>query len=397
MAIPNKFKWILLFIAVWLGVPQPSLKYEQDILPLARQWVQTASTKNDSTVVDPQQPLRGVKVVITGSTSGIGLGLTQILVKLGATVIALGRSETKLANLKQQVVDSNLVVPIQVQLADLESVKQASEQIQQQFDSIDVLINCAGTNYIVEGSMSKTTPQNIDQSFGVNYVSHFLLTEKMIPLLTASNYHPTILQISSSFHWAVDGSELVVNAKHKMPLAAQPQGLTGQVFRAQRAYANSKLAQVLHARSLQRRHSGIRVRSACPGWVATPILTRTVQKFVLGPFAFPANGFGIKSALYGVLDLQSQRQGDNDNDNSDFMTNTGMSGVMHSWPKLVFTPLVYRLRIRDFMFSLYGIVFLHTQRFWPEIKARRSSPESYKEEIQEALYEWSYDTVKPFL
>lgn len=373
---PSKLKWAL-FLAAWLGFPQPSLNLEQDVLPLARQWA------NNTDDTSSNLPLKGVTVVLTGAASGIGLGLTQQLIKLGATVIALDRSMEKLMALQQQHTG---VVPVKVQLDDLESVKEASQEIQQKYDSIDILINCAGTNYFMAGNTSTTT-QNIDVSFGVNYLSHFLLTEQMLPLLMKSKFNPTILQISSSFHWAVDGSELVVDDQHKMPTAAKPKGRATIFFKTQRAYANSKLAQLMHARAVQRRHPSIVVRSVCPGWVSTPILGPAVQKIVLSPFGFRSNGFGLKSALYAIFQPPGQ----------DFFTNTGISGLIHCIPKFVWAPLSYTLRLRDLVATIYATMMLQTQRFAPFIKARRSSPESYNEERQEALYNWSYETVKSFL
>ena len=376
----SRFKWIALFLAIWFGYPKPGLKYEQDIVPIAKLWAKSSS--NDA-------PLKGVKVALTGPTSGIGLGLVKQLTNLGATIIALGRSPEKLQALKEQFPGKD-IVPIQVQLSDLESVKNATKEMEQKYDSIDVLINNAGTNYIAEGSLSPTTAQNMDLPFCVNYLSHFLLSERMIPLLARSKFHPTIVQISSSYHWAVDGSELVVNEKHKIPLAAQPKGRRGIVFKTQRAYANSKLAQIMHARSLQRRRPNMRVKSICPTFVSTPIVGPTVQKFLLEPFAFESDGYGIKSALTAIFDLQ---------ENGDFVTNSGvLNTIANLLPRWFYSSWAYKLRIRDILASLIGLILLQTQRFFfASIRPRRTSPEAENETTQEALYQWSYETVKPYL
>ena len=61
--------------------------------------------------------------------------------------------------------------------------------------------------------------------FSVNYLSHFLLTEKLLPLMEKSSEHPKILQISSTFHYGVDGSDLGGAA----PVASQPGGSHGFV------------------------------------------------------------------------------------------------------------------------------------------------------------------------
>lgn len=331
-----------------------------------------------------------MKVALTGPTSGIGLDLVKQLTNLGATVIALGRSAEKLQALQEQFPGKD-IVPIRVQLSDLESVKSASQKIQQKYDSIDVLINNAGTNYIAEGSMSSTTSQNIDMSFGVNYLSHFLLSEQLIPLLASSKFHhPTIIQISSSYHWAVDGSDLAITEKQRIPLAAQLKHRNGIVTKTQRAYANSKLAQIMHARALQRRHPHVRIKSICPTFVSTPTIGTTAQKLLLHPFSFPADGYGIKSALMAIFDLQEE---------GDFVTNSGvLNAIVQILPRWFYSSWAYKLRIRDFLSSIIGFIILQTQRFClVSIRSRRTSPEADNKDAQEALYQWSYETVKPYL
>jgi NAD(P)-dependent dehydrogenase (short-subunit alcohol dehydrogenase family) len=390
-------KWmttlLVVILALFLGYPQPDLKFHQDILPMARKYA-----KNEH--VD--SPLKGVKVVITGATSGIGLGLTKQFAIMGATVIGMGRSPKKLQTLQESLAKSNgQLVPVQVQLGDLESVQSASEQINKLYDSIDILVNNAGIHYFAQSSNRSegppSTPQGIDLSLGVNYLSHYLLTEKMLPLLYNSTHHPTVIQISSTFHFGADGSELVVDAvnqqqQQQQPTAAIPGAFQG-VFAEQRAYANSKLAQILHARALQRRHPTLRFKSICPCWVGTAIAGHeNFAGMIIQRLAFPHDGFGIRSALQAALDTTAALE-------EDWFTNSRFTQLGHAiFPTKFFEPWVYQSTpIRDIIIQSFATLMLPLQKFWATIEARRSSPESYNETLQESLYGWSYRTVHSYL
>ena len=375
-------------LVVFLAYPQPDLKLEEDILPLARKFVH--KKKDDST---EDTPLIGVRVVITGATGGIGLGLVENFVTLGATVIAMGRSPTKLKEI-QDTFSGKDIVPILVQLTDLESVRKAAEAIASQFDRIDILVNNAGIHYFASADgKAPTTPQGLDVSWGVNYMSHFLLTEKMIPLLKRSSYTPTVIQISSSFHCAVDGSEIIIpDDRSKDPLVAVPGTFSANsVFGAQRAYANSKLAQILHARALQRRHPELVARSICPCWVGTGI-GGNFMGMILGRLAYPSNGYGVKSALTAALDTTSPKS-------ADWYTNSQCTGWLDSYfPNLIYEPWFYRYGFRDVLALCYAnALIMATQRFLTKVEARKPSPETYNKDLQESLYEWSHQRVKSFL
>merc|ERR1711862_561558 len=70
-----------------------------------------------------------------------------------------------------------------------------------------------------------------------------------------------------------------------------------------RAYPNSKLAQIMHARSLSRKfeNDNIKFISICPGWVATNIVKGKLAQLILKKFAFPSDGIGLSSVLNAML------------------------------------------------------------------------------------------------
>jgi retinol dehydrogenase 12 len=253
---------VVALVAILLARPHPELDWENHIIPMARQY-----TDNSEGIL----PLTGVTVVISGATNGIGLSLTRALSKLGATVIGMGRSSQKLAALTEEI---PTVLPIKADFSDLASVARAADEIVKSTEKIDILINNAGMNHGGTNTWS-TSPQGYDTVFVVNYLSHYLLTEKLATTI-ANSTKPMVVQLSSSYHRGVDGWDLVPT-ETQAPIASLPGGSPGfGIFRSQRSYANSKLAQILHARALKRRHPVLgkaRVVSVCPTWVQTNITT----------------------------------------------------------------------------------------------------------------------------
>jgi NADP-dependent 3-hydroxy acid dehydrogenase YdfG len=147
--------------AVFLSLPHPELNWDGDILPNAQRYMQQPTTN--------ETPLKGMVIAITGATSGIGLELTRTLNKLGATVLAIGRSPEKLNALFQQEQSIQTVV---ADLNDLASVANASHYILEHYDHLDVLVNNAGIHSGMSGMWEgerPTTQQGYDVTFGGTY------------------------------------------------------------------------------------------------------------------------------------------------------------------------------------------------------------------------------------
>jgi NAD(P)-dependent dehydrogenase (short-subunit alcohol dehydrogenase family) len=367
-------------VGMILAVPHRELDWDGVILPMAQRYA------NDSN--ETPAPLSDTIVVVTGATSGIGLALTRALSKMGAQVVALGRSSSKLADLQEELPS---VQTVKIDLSDLESVSQAADQLIASFPRIDILINNGGMHDGASNLVaSPPSPQGHDFVFAVNYLSHFLLTEKLSSSLSQSR-RPVILQTSSSYHWGVDGSDLVPDESGS-PVASQPGGSRGwYVWRSQRSYANSKLAQIYHARSLKAKHPDLaqaRIVSFCPGWVGTSIAGKdTAGDWLMAQFAFPMEGWGIASALHGLFE-------DTDEDyyinTQTFKSFEYLFANSPSW--------FYQTGLRDLV-SLCGAFFgLIVQRVVPYAgHPGESSPESYNATIRDALYDWSQNAVAKWI
>lgn len=239
-------------LAMILSIPEPALDWHGVVLPMTNKYVGLTGDNLSTT------PLKGINVVISGATSGIGRGATEAMTILGATVIALGRSPEKLATLKQEVSsNSGSVTTVVADYEDLDQVSRAANEINEQFDHIDILLNNAGIHEGIFLLHDPVSQQGYDRIFSVNYLAHVLLTEKLAPALSRSpQSHPIVAQLSSSFHWVGDWSDLIPTSTGGPPPASQKGG-TGGVFRTQRGYGNSKLAMIFHARALKRRNADL--------------------------------------------------------------------------------------------------------------------------------------------
>ena len=391
---------ITLIISYLLQIPQPHFDFGH-YTSLASEYVNAPDKGNDGG--DAASILKGVNIVVTGATSGLGLDLAKTLHKLGGTIIAVGRSESKLANLANLLDSKNntkRVVTIVADLQDLDSVSAAGDKIRSKYKSIDYLINNAG---LTNGPYTKVpTPQGFDMIFGVNYLSHFLLTEKLLPSLKRSKLASgsRIVQISSSAHVIVNGDDLVPSSSSLAPLASEE---THTILHAMNAYANSKLAQIYHTRSLNREfennNSPIKVVSVCPTWVATHIAGASAKLF-LDVFGFRPDGWGQAPILHAMfhkdVGAKVNKEGGIVSYN-DYVTNCNLL----EGKRLVINEYLWSLLPVPFYREIYcqvsGVVLLFTQKFFADVDFRETSSDGYLMEKQDALYQWSKETISAWM
>mmetsp|Transcript_3833 Transcript_3833/g.4421 ORF Transcript_3833/g.4421 Transcript_3833/m.4421 type:complete len:387 (+) Transcript_3833:134-1294(+) len=380
---------VVALFAVAFGIvlyPQPQFQY--DIRELAAEYVvrsNPAGALNLNTV--KTNPLNNVVVVITGGTSGLGLSVTKTLHSLGATMVVIGRSPKKLSWLQSELDGDNnskpRIVPIQANLNDLRSVSAAANEIIANNPHIHFLINNAGVHPLQ--LKSHVSVQGYDETFTVNYLSHFLLTEKLLPILEKSPHEARIIQVSSAMAWGSDGTDLLIGTDDKAnaniaPLASR--GDSPLLRRKRRGYSNTKLAQILHARKLGRvlgdQNSSTKVVSICPTWVGTSMTV------LMGLFAFPADGVGISSILNGLFrpGLGSAER--------DFVANCHFKWILNLVPYLPFRPVVT-------FWGGIAIVLPIQKFFYGDFILERTSPESYDIQSQDDLYAWLKTQIEKWI
>jgi 3-oxoacyl-[acyl-carrier protein] reductase len=131
-----------------------------------------------------------MNIVITGASKGIGFELAKIFANdSDNTVIAIARSENKLQNLKNECIKQNLKSKLKFIVFDIENPEQVKNQlkneIEKHINTIDILINNAG--FLVNKPFEETSISEINKTFNINFISHSILIQDLIPLLKAGN------------------------------------------------------------------------------------------------------------------------------------------------------------------------------------------------------------------
>ncbi|MEW1829150.1 oxidoreductase [Streptomyces sp. NPDC088196] len=199
--------------------------------------------------------LSGRTAVVTGANSGIGRVAAVELARAGAHVVFAVRDLERGRAAAAGVSGSTEVR--RLDLADLASVREFAEG----WDGpLDLLVNNAGVMLLPE----RRTRDGFEMQFGTNHLGHFALTNLLLPYIT-----DRVVTVSSGAHRMGDGFIHFENLN-----------LDG-IYAPQRAYSQSKLANLLFTLELQRRltESGSRVRSlaAHPGWAATNLQSHTTN------------------------------------------------------------------------------------------------------------------------
>lgn len=237
--------------------------------------------------------LNGKTVIITGANSGIGFEAVKALSAMGAKVIMAVRSKEKGQAAFDAILedsDSAKVELMQLDLADLESVRAFASGFQSRFNQLDLLINNAGVMIPPYGK----TKDGFELQFGSNHLGHFALTGLLLPLLK-NTPGSRVVTLSSIAH---RGASIDFN---------NLDGSKG--YKAMKFYGQSKLANLLFAKELDNRFKqhGINTLSiAChPGISNTNLFkmgkaeTPRYLKGLMRFFSQPAN-MGVLPTLYAA-------------------------------------------------------------------------------------------------
>jgi NAD(P)-dependent dehydrogenase (short-subunit alcohol dehydrogenase family) len=206
-----------------------------------------------------QMPRLGGRVaVVTGGNSGLGRATATELARHGARVMLacrdIERGKQAADDIRSRVPDADIEVR-HIDLADMTSVREFGEG----YDGpLHLLVNNAG---VMGPPRRQVTAHDFELQFGTNHLGHFVLTGLLLPALLVAE-GPRVVTVSSVAHHG--GTADVLDGNAVGP------------YRPQRAYANSKLANLLFAFELQRRAlaHGVPLTStaAHPGFSATGLV-----------------------------------------------------------------------------------------------------------------------------
>ncbi len=180
--------------------------------------------------------LAGRTALVTGGNSGIGWQVCLELARHGARVRLAsrdpGRGRDAVRRIRELVPAAD-VEPVRLDLASLASVETLAAQWQ---GPLHLLVNNAG---VMAPPRLRSTADGFELQFGTNHLGHFALTGRLLPALLAADSGARVVTVSSIVHWSA--------------LSVPLTGVPAAGYHPQRAYASSKLANLLFAFELQRR------------------------------------------------------------------------------------------------------------------------------------------------
>ena len=195
-------------------------------------------------------------VLITGATSGIGKETAIGLAGLGATIVFTARNldEGRLARDEITIKSKNGNVDfLHCDLASFDSIRSCCEEFKSRYELLDVLINNAGTAH----QKRTESKDGIEETFAVNYLAPFLMTDLLLDTLKRSSPSRIINVVSELHQGTIDFSDIEFRER----------------FSGMKAYSQSKLALMLFTRLLagKLKGTGVTVNYLHPGGVSTNI------------------------------------------------------------------------------------------------------------------------------
>jgi NAD(P)-dependent dehydrogenase (short-subunit alcohol dehydrogenase family) len=192
--------------------------------------------------------LEGKTILITGSTDGVGRVVAQKLADGGAHIIVHGRDSERGKRLVDsiQAAGRGAATFCRADFAALAEVRRLADDILHNFSRIDILINNAGIGSGGPDGLRETSADGYELRFAVNYLSGFLLTRLLLPLVMQSK-PARVINVASLGQHPIDFKDVMLT-----------HGYSGS-----RAYAQSKLAQIMFTFDLARELEGSNVTANC--------------------------------------------------------------------------------------------------------------------------------------
>jgi 3-hydroxybutyrate dehydrogenase len=193
--------------------------------------------------------LKGKTALVTGSTSGIGLGIAKALARQGANIVLNGfgdhatpRAEIQALGVKTAYHGADMSQP-----AEIEDLMKFSAQ---QFGRVDILVNNAGIQHVAP--IEQFPVERWDAVIAINLSSAFHTTRLALPAMQAANW----------------GRIINVASVH---------GLVASVQKAAYVAAKHGIVGLTKVTALENATTGVTCNAICPGWVLTPLVQKQVD------------------------------------------------------------------------------------------------------------------------
>jgi 3-hydroxybutyrate dehydrogenase len=197
--------------------------------------------------------LQNKVAIVTGSTSGIGLGIAQSLAKQGCSIVLNGLIDAQEAQKLKATFEDEFKVKVHLSFADMtkpEEIKQMVDETITLFGRVDVLVNNAGIQHVAP--IESFPPEKWDAILAINLTSSFHTIRHSLPHMKKNNWG-RIINVASAHG-------LVASAQKTAYVAAK-HGLVG----------------LTKAVALETAQTGITCNAICPGWVLTPLVEKQIQ------------------------------------------------------------------------------------------------------------------------
>jgi len=231
------------------------------------------------------QDLSQKVILITGSTDGLGKYVARNMAARGGTILLHGRNIIKGEKAVSTIKKSSKNEKVKYYNADLSSlneVKEMADKILSEHDELHLLINNAGIGGGPRGNNKRELSRDGHEvRFAVNYLSHFLLTYKLLPIIKAGA-PSRIINVSSIGQYPIDFNDIMLEKNYE----------------SFRAYRQSKLAQIMFTIDLaeELKGTGVVVNSLHP---ASLMNTNMVHEFFGSTMSTVEDG--VKTVEYVAL------------------------------------------------------------------------------------------------
>ena len=197
--------------------------------------------------------LSGKTALVTGSTSGIGLGLARALAEQGANIVFNGFGDAQQIEKLHTDVAQEFGVQTAYHNADMSKPAEIAAMMQfaqDKFGGVDILVNNAGIQFVA--NVEDFPPEKWDAILAINLSSAFHTSRLALPGMKQKNWG-RIINLAS-----VHG---LVGSEQKSAYVAAKHGLVG----------------LTKVTALETAHTGITCNAICPGWVLTPLVQKQVD------------------------------------------------------------------------------------------------------------------------
>ena len=197
--------------------------------------------------------LKGKTALVTGSTSGIGLGIAQALAQQGANIVMNGFGDVEGA--KAQI--AALGVKVAYHGADVSRPAEIEAMMQfaaAQWGPVDILVNNAGIQHVAR--IENFPTNRWDAVIAINLSSAFHATRLALPAMLAANHG--------------QGWGRIINI-------ASAHGLVGSPEKSAYVAAKHGIVGLTKVTALENATSGVTCNAICPGWVLTPLVQKQVD------------------------------------------------------------------------------------------------------------------------